>query len=79
MHLIVSRKLSTVHGNTPAISRESIQQAVNGSGSQTHIALSEQERDSHIERQTRMGFTCHVFDYSNSFQSVTTIQSVKAA
>jgi spore coat polysaccharide biosynthesis protein SpsF (cytidylyltransferase family) len=78
MHLIISKKLNLVHGQT-GIDRDTVRNAVNSGSSTTYIATSDEERDAYIERQTRQGFTVHVFEYANSFQSVTSVQSVKAA
>lgn len=80
MHLIVSKKLNLVH-STPSktLDSASVRSAVNSGSFHSYIAADAAERDAHIQRQTAQGFTCHVFDYADSFQSVTTIQSIRAA
>lgn len=79
MKLIVSKKNMLVNGS-PVIDRQTIQNAIDSlSGVQTKIVLSDEEATKYINAQVLRGFTCHTFDYTESFAAQTNVLSVKAA
>lgn len=79
MYLVISRKLSTSNGSPVGVTRETVMGAVNSGSSTQFTAPDKQTLDAYIANRTAMGFTCHVFEYASSFQSVSTVQNVQAA
>lgn len=78
MKLVASKKLSLVHGE-PSMDQTSIAKAfMSGSSLNTKLILDEKELKPYIDRQTAMGFICHVFDYAESFRMSPVTKNFKA-
>ena len=78
MFLVISKKISRVHGNPQPVTLDNVRAAVNGNGANISTAATQSEVDAIVNRNTAMGLTCHVFNYAESFQSVSSIQTIKA-
>lgn len=78
MFLVSAHKLVLVHeSQNRDIDAASVMKSVqSGTNTVCHTA---EERDRLIEAKTKMGFVCHVFNYDQSFQTTTSVQSIKVA
>lgn len=78
MFLVVSKKISRVHGNPPPVTLDNVRAAVGSNGANMSIANTQEEVNTIVNRDTASGLTCHVFNYAESFQSVSAIKTIKA-